>query len=118
MCEFSLGRFPEPLFHDGHVGECVRLVIVRHELRQRLVEFELGLVSADALPSQPTLIRISTLLNALSRRTRSPAEQAVHVHLQADAERALMALLVALGDLDEQPIRMAARDRFGSDDAT
>lgn len=118
MCEFGLGRIPEPLLHDGNLGEFVRLVIVRHVLRQRLVEFELGLVSATALPSRPGLIRVSTLLDVLSRRIRSPAEQVVHVRLQADAERALAALLVALGDLDEQPLRMAIRDRFGPEDAT
>ncbi len=66
-------------------------------------------MSASANPGRPALIRVGTLLDALTRRVRSPAEQASHALLQAEAERALHALLAALGDLDEQPLRLAIR---------
>jgi hypothetical protein len=66
-------------------------------------------MSASANPGRPALIRVGTLLDALTRRVRSPAEQASHAKLQAEAERALHALLTSLGDLDEQPIQLAIR---------
>ena len=64
-------------------------------------------MTACASSNRPALIRVATLLDALVRRTRSPAEHGVHMRLQADAEGALLRLLTSLGELDELPLRMA-----------
>lgn len=74
-------------------------------------------MSARVAAERPALIRIRTLLDILSRRIRSPAEHASHARLQAIAESALADLLDALGDLDEQPLKLAIAERDPLQDA-
>lgn len=70
-------------------------------------------MSASAKAPKPVLVRVSTLLDLLASRQRSGAESA-EVHLwQAAAELALQNLATALGDLDEQPLRLAVEERRG-----
>jgi hypothetical protein len=85
-----------------------------------LVEFEqLGLIMAQAVEAGGgTLIRVSTLLSALARRVRSPAETGLHFRLQADAEKSMKALLDSLGDLNDLPLQQAVRERSGCDETT
>jgi hypothetical protein len=63
----------------------------------------------------PAVVRVVTLLDALTRRSCSPAECDIHKRLQAEAEHSLLALLSALGELDEQPLRQAMLERSNSE---
>jgi hypothetical protein len=73
---------------------------------------------ASGIPRRPALIRVATVFDVLTRRTRSLAEHREHMRLQAEAERALLALLDSLGELDEQPIRAVIGERVGGGDAS